>query len=321
MRMRPDAATTSRRAKTDALAAYGGRSSDTPPEFFERLARAKAEHVPGDFVDLHGFALKRLDHNVVTIGPAKVGFVSHARIDRIHRTEPHLSQLFWFSTLLDAAVHRQWILKLEKLKASRRVAHRMAEIWRRLEMVGLGRPNGFRSPLNQTDLADMCGTTPIHMNRALSELRRDAVETDGVKMVVIDSLNSYMQAMPGGQFLLLQMHELLTYLNLRGVVTLLILSLHGTVGEIRTDIDLSYLSDAMVHYRYFEAQGNLLKAISVIKSRTLAHETTIREFRLGSSGVEIGEPLTDFRGILSGAAQYTGRHPLLGGGEAPVTTA
>jgi CRP-like cAMP-binding protein len=134
-----------------------------------------AIHVPGDFVDLHAYALKRLDHDVVTIGPTKVGFVPHTRIGHIHETEPHLSRLFWFSTLLDAAVHRQWILKLEQLKASRRVAHRLSEIWRRLEMVGLGRANGFRSPLNQTDLADMCGTTPIHMNRALSELRRDDI--------------------------------------------------------------------------------------------------------------------------------------------------
>lgn len=141
---------------------------------------------------------------------------------------------------------------------------------------------------------------------------RDAVEKDGVQMVVLDSLNSYMQAMPGGQYLQLQMHELLSYLNLKGVVTLLILSLHGTVGDIRSDIDLSYLSDAMVQYRFFEARGEVLKAISVIKSRTSAHETTIREFRVGAHGVEIGNPLADFQGILLGTAQYTGRQPLLG---------
>lgn len=141
---------------------------------------------------------------------------------------------------------------------------------------------------------------------------RNAVEIDGVKLVVLDSLNSYLQAMPGGKSLLLQMHELLTYLNLRGVVTVIILSLHGTVGEMKSDIDLSYLSDAMVQYRFFEARGNCLKAISVIKSRTMAHETTIREFRLGPRGVEIGEPLVDFRGILAGAAEYTGSQALLG---------
>ncbi|MBV7541156.1 ATPase domain-containing protein [Acidovorax sp. sic0104] len=141
---------------------------------------------------------------------------------------------------------------------------------------------------------------------------RDAVERDGASMVVIDSLNSYMQGMPGGQSLQLQMHELLAYLNLKGVVTLIILSTHGTVGDTRSDVDLSYLSDAMVQYRFFEARGNLLKAISVVKSRTLEHETTIREFRLGPGGIEIGKPLADFHGILAGAVTYSGQHALLG---------
>lgn len=144
-----------------------------------------AIQVPGDFVDLHAYALKRLDHDVITIGPTRVGFVPHSRIAEIHASEPHLSRLLWFSTLLDAAIHRQWTLKLEQLKASRRVAHRLAEIWKRLEMVGLGRVNGFRSPLTQTDLADMCGTTPIHMNRALSELRREDIAEFRRGLVVV----------------------------------------------------------------------------------------------------------------------------------------
>ncbi|EJE53114.1 RecA-superfamily ATPase possibly involved in signal transduction [Acidovorax sp. CF316] len=141
---------------------------------------------------------------------------------------------------------------------------------------------------------------------------REAVEKEQVRLVVVDSLNSYMQAMPGGQYLLLQMHELLSYLNSMGVVTLIILSLHGTVGEMHADIDLSYLSDAMVQYRFFEARGEVLKALSVIKSRTAQHESTIRELRLGANGIQIGKPLTDFHGILLGAAQYTGRQALLG---------
>lgn len=128
--------------------------------------------VPGDFVDLHGFALKRLDHDIVTIGPSRLASVDHARLGELMASEPHLSRLFWFSTLLDAALHRQWVLKLEQLKANRRIAHLLAEIWHRLDMVALSRPNGFRTPLTQTDLADMCGTTPVHMNRAIGELRR-----------------------------------------------------------------------------------------------------------------------------------------------------
>lgn len=149
---------------------------------------------------------------------------------------------------------------------------------------------------------------------------RMAVEQDGVQMVVIDSLNAYLHAMPGGKYLILQMHELLAYLNLRGLTTLLILSLHGTVGEMRADVDLSYLSDAMLNFRYFEARGNLLKAISVIKSRTNAHEQSIREFRLGPHGVEVGKALSDFQGVLSGAARYTGTQPLLGDSDIATPT-
>ena len=131
--------------------------------------------VPGDFVDLHAFALKRLDHDIYALGPVRVGYASHQRLRHLQEDEPHLARLFWFATLLDAAIHRQWTLKLQQLKAHRRAAHMLAEIWYRLEMVGLGRPNGFRSPLTQIDLADMCGTTPIHMNRALGHLRRENI--------------------------------------------------------------------------------------------------------------------------------------------------
>ena len=131
--------------------------------------------VPGDFMDLHAFALKRLDHDLVTLGTAKIGRISHERLQQIQQSEPHLARIFWFSTLLDASVHRQWILKLHQLKASRRTAHLLAEIWYRLEHVGLAQPGGFRSPLTQADLADMCGTTPIHMNRSLGELRKSGI--------------------------------------------------------------------------------------------------------------------------------------------------
>jgi circadian clock protein KaiC len=143
---------------------------------------------------------------------------------------------------------------------------------------------------------------------------RTAVEDEGVGTIVIDSLNAYLQAMPGSKFLLLQMHELLTYLNQRNVVTILILGQHGLVGEIRTDVDLSYLSDAILLFRYFEARGSLLKAISVVKSRTNDHELMIREFRLGRQGVEVGEALTDFEGVLGGIPTYRGSMALLSDG-------
>jgi circadian clock protein KaiC len=143
---------------------------------------------------------------------------------------------------------------------------------------------------------------------------RAAVDEAGVQTVVIDSLNAYLQAMSGDKHLLLQMHELLTYLNQRGVVTILILGQHGILGEIRTDVDLSYLSDAILLFRFFEARGSLLKAVSVIKSRTSEHELTIREFRLGKNGVRVGQALTDFEGVMTGVASYKGSLPLLSDG-------
>lgn len=140
---------------------------------------------------------------------------------------------------------------------------------------------------------------------------RQAVERDGVRFIAIDSLNAFLQAMPGEKFLLLQMHELLSYLNQQGVVTMLVLGQHGIVGDVRSEIDLSYLSDTIVLFRYFESRGNVLKAISVAKSRVSAHQTSIREFRLMKTGVEIGEPLKNFEGVLTGLPNYRGETPLM----------
>ncbi|RZL90379.1 MAG: circadian clock protein KaiC [Variovorax sp.] len=141
---------------------------------------------------------------------------------------------------------------------------------------------------------------------------RDAVERQGVSTIVIDTLNAYLVAMPGSNFLMLQMHELLTYLNFQGVTTILVLSQHGLSGDVPNDVDLSYLSDSMLQFRYFEARGQLLKAMSVIKSRASAHASTIHQFRLGPSGLEIGEALTDFEGVMAGLPRYRGRTSLLG---------
>jgi CRP-like cAMP-binding protein len=129
--------------------------------------------VPGDFIDLNGFPLKRLDHDLYALGPAKVGRVSHARLREVLDRHPHLARLLWFSTLLDAAINREWICKLEDLTATQRVAHVFCEICRRLDMVGLDGPNGFSLPLTQAQLASMCGITPVHMSRALRRLRGD----------------------------------------------------------------------------------------------------------------------------------------------------
>ena len=135
---------------------------------------------------------------------------------------------------------------------------------------------------------------------------RMAVERDSSTFIAIDSLNAYMQSMPGESFLLLQMHEMLSYLNQQGVKTMLILGQHGLVGGIRSDVDLSYLSDAILMLRFFEAQGRIRTAVSVVKSRTGPHERTIRELRLSADGLQVGGALTDFEGILSGLPSYNG---------------
>jgi circadian clock protein KaiC len=140
---------------------------------------------------------------------------------------------------------------------------------------------------------------------------RESVEQDGVQVIVIDSINGYMSAMPEERYLVLQLHELLSTLNQLGVVTILVLAQHGLMGPMETPLDVSFLSDAVLMLRYFEVEGRVRRAISVVKKRSGAHEDAIREFRLTSQGVRLGPPLTQFQGVLSGAPQYRGGATLL----------
>jgi len=140
----------------------------------------------------------------------------------------------------------------------------------------------------------------------------EAVEGSGSSFVALDSLNAYLQAMPGQSFLLLHMHELLTYLNHRAVTTLLIVGEHGAVQNLRSEIDISYLSDATIAFRFFEADGGVRSAVTALKSRVNQNERTIREFRLSKGvGVQVGEPLAAFEGVMSGMPTYTGGTKLL----------
>ncbi len=131
-----------------------------------------------------------------------------------------------------------------------------------------------------------------------------AVDRDGARLVIIDSLNGYLHAMPEERFLTIQMHELLTSLNQRGVVTLLVLAQHGFLGDMGTPVDVSYLADTVLLLRYFEAEGAVNRAVSVIKKRSGAHENTIREMKITSQGIRVGEPLTKFHGVLTGVPTY-----------------
>ena len=148
----------------------------------------------------------------------------------------------------------------------------------------------------------------------LTFLIREAVEKNNVKIVVIDSLNGYLNAMPEERFLITQLHELLMYLSQRGVASMLIGAHHGLVGaQMHTPIDASYLADAVILLRYFEAQGAVRQAISVVKKRGGRHERTIREFGMSDGTIKVGEPLRAFRGVLTGVPVYEGTAgPLLG---------
>jgi circadian clock protein KaiC len=132
-------------------------------------------------------------------------------------------------------------------------------------------------------------------------------------MVLIDSLNGYLAAMAQKQHLILQMHELLSYLNQRGVVSLLINLQSGLIGTMATGtLNVSYVADIVLLMRFFEAEGRIRKALSVLKNRAGPHEDTIRELRIDRQGVRIGEPLVEFRGVMTGTPEYVGlRGPLL----------
>ncbi len=130
-----------------------------------------AVHVPGDFVDLHGFPMKYLDHDIATLGPVKVATFDHDTLTTITERFPHLTRMLWFSTLLDAAMHREWIFRLGRLGAEGRLAHLFCELNVRLEMVGLARDGMFALPMTQPDLAEACGITGVHVNRVLRSLR------------------------------------------------------------------------------------------------------------------------------------------------------
>ena len=144
-----------------------------------------------------------------------------------------------------------------------------------------------------------------------SQRVRSCVETFGARTVVIDSLNGYQQAMPQEKQLILHMHELLQFLNRQGTSTFLTVAQHGLVGDMQAPVDITYLADTVVLLRYFEAAGRVRRAISIIKKRTSAHEDTIREYRIGSKGITLGEPLTNFQGVLRGVPEMIGESDLL----------
>ena len=157
-----------------------------------------------------------------------------------------------------------------------------------------------RIALRQIQLAEL---TPGELSHMVSV----EVEEKGARVVVIDSVNGYLMATPQERFLTMQFHELLGYLNRNGVVSILVVGQYGMIGTMQTPIDMSYLADSVVLLRYFEAGGAVRQAISMLKKRTGDHERTIREYRVGQGGLKLGDPLTDFQGVLAGVPVYRGK--------------
>jgi circadian clock protein KaiC len=155
--------------------------------------------------------------------------------------------------------------------------------------------------IRQIKLAEL---TPGELAHMVSQ----EVEKNGTRMVIIDSVNGYLMSTPQERFLIMQFHELLAYLNRMGVVSILVVGQYGLIGNMQTPIDMSYLADTVVLLRYFEAGGEVRQAISVLKKRTGKHERTIREFSIARGGIKLGEPLTDFRGVLTGVPVFQGEN-------------
>jgi circadian clock protein KaiC len=154
--------------------------------------------------------------------------------------------------------------------------------------------------LRQVDAAELSPGQLVH------EVR-DLVERQDLKLLIIDSLNGFLNAMPGEKFLAMQLHELLAYLSQKGITTLMTVAQHGFVGtNIETPVDVSYLADTVLLFRYFEAAGEVRQALSVIKKRSGEHERTIRELVMKNGAILVGKVLTEFEGVLTGAPNYRG---------------
>jgi circadian clock protein KaiC len=181
------------------------------------------------------------------------------------------------------------------------VLHILSE---RSEKLCFGKPGGFEA-FRQEGLLHLQQVDPAEMSPgAFAHEVRRAVEA-GAKVVVIDSLNGYLNAMPDERFLTTHLHELFAYLNQKGVLTIMVVAQHGMIiGAGHGDVDVSYLADTVILFRYFESQGEVKQALSVFKKRTGPHERSIRELTIDAHGVRVGEALAQFRGIMTGVPQY-----------------
>jgi circadian clock protein KaiC len=187
----------------------------------------------------------------------------------------------------------------------------------RTEKLCFGKEGGIKEYM-RTGLLHAQQVDPAEMSPgAFAHEVRRAVE-DGAKVVVIDSLNGYLNAMPEERFLTTHLHEMFSYLNQKGVVTIMVVAQHGMIVGAGGggDVDVSYLADTVLLCRYFESQGEILQAVSVFKKRTGTHERTLRQLNISEQGVAVGDPLREFRGVMTGVPRYEGKAKILrDGGE------
>jgi circadian clock protein KaiC len=182
---------------------------------------------------------------------------------------------------------------------------RIEVLLRRVEGLGMDLRPYLESGLITIQQVDAAELSPGEFAHAIREAVNGADGHPPASVVIIDSLNGYLHAMPEERFLTTQMHELLTYLGHKGVVTFLVLAQHGMLGEVQAPIDTTYLADTVILFRYFEAAGQIRQAISVVKKRSGRHERTIRELKLDGQ-ITVGEPLKEFQGILTGTPVFSG---------------
>jgi circadian clock protein KaiC len=177
------------------------------------------------------------------------------------------------------------------------------ELWTgRADVLGMGLGSHVGTGLVKVRQVDPAELTPGEL---AGQIHGDV--EGGARLLVIDSLNGYLNAMPEERHLILHLHELLSYLSQQGVLTLLVMAQYGLLGQdVATPVDLSYLADTVVLLRYFEAFGQVRQAISTVKRRAGGHERSIRELRIGPGGVQVGRELREFHGVLSGRLEYTG---------------
>ncbi len=145
-----------------------------------------ALHVPGDFVDLHSFLVKRMDHSVMTMTACTVGVVPHDALRAISETQPHLTRLLGVNIAVDAAIHRHWIVNIGRQSALEHTAHLFCEMFWRLQAVGLTEGHSFKFPLTQAELGDTLGLSTVHVNRVVQELRKEGLITWRGETVIVE---------------------------------------------------------------------------------------------------------------------------------------